>query len=46
MMGPSHGKDRPCRGWAGGEVLAMVVVDAIAREIPRVLGHAESLEET
>ncbi len=29
----------------GGEVPAMVVVDAISRQIPGVLGHAESLEE-
>jgi len=29
----------------GGEVPAMVVVDATARQIPGVLGHAESLEE-
>ena len=29
----------------GGEVPAMVVVDAVSRQIPGVLGHAESLEE-
>ncbi len=29
----------------GGEVPAMVVVDAISRQIPGVLGHSESLEE-
>ncbi len=29
----------------GGEVPAMVVVDAISRQIPGVLGHAQSLEE-
>ncbi len=29
----------------GGEVPAMIVVDAVSRQIPGVLGHAESLEE-
>ncbi len=29
----------------GGEVPAMVVVDAVSRQIPGVLGHVESLEE-
>ncbi len=29
----------------GGEVPAMVVVDAVSRQIPGVLGHTESLEE-
>jgi tRNA (guanine37-N1)-methyltransferase len=30
----------------GGELPAMVVIDAISRHIPGVLGHLESLEET
>ncbi|MDP2593410.1 MAG: hypothetical protein Q8P52_02040, partial [bacterium] len=30
----------------GGEVPAMVVLDAVSRQIPGVLGHPESLEES
>ena len=30
---------------SGGEIPAMVVVDAVARQVPGVLGKTESLEE-
>lgn len=30
----------------GGELPAMIIVDAVARRIPGVLGHSESLEES